>query len=164
MLCGQLMISSRPVIRYFAANLWSPVVLSFGTLQQTYDLLSTCHPMLCGQLMIFSRPVVLYLAANLWSPVVLSFVTLQPTYDLPSTCHPMLCGQLMISSRPVIRYFASYAVDKCYSVIQKANQLSLTNSLKAVNPIHSLSIWIHWPRYLRCSNATLYHYLNEKHS
>jgi hypothetical protein len=41
----------------------------------------------------------------------------------------------MISSRPDIRHFAAKAFDKPYSIIQEANQLPLTISLKAVNPI-----------------------------
>jgi hypothetical protein len=71
MFCGQLMISSR-IIRCFAANLRSPVVLSFDNLGQTYDLQSSCHLILCGQLMISSRTVIWSFATNLCSPIVLS--------------------------------------------------------------------------------------------
>jgi hypothetical protein len=106
-LCGQLVISSRPVIRYFAVNLRSPVDLSSDALRPTYDLPSTCHPMLCGQLMISLRPVIRCFAVNLWSPVDLSSDTLWPTYDFQSSCYSVLCSQLIISRRPVIRCFAA---------------------------------------------------------
>ena len=128
------MVSSHPVIRCFAANLWSPVVLSFGNLRPTYDTKSSRHSIICSQLLVSSRPVIRCFVATLWSSVVLSSDALRPTYDLQSSCRQMLCGQLTISSRPVIWHFAAYAVDKRQSTIQEANQLSLMNSLKAVNP------------------------------